>query len=74
LAKIEYKQGNVRQALELCDKAIESVHKTKDPKLNRADVAYCVKAEILLKENESEKALDALNSLKNFIGYDDSYA
>lgn len=37
-------------------------------------MAYCVKAEILVKENESEKALEVLNNLKNFIAYDDSFA
>lgn len=74
LASIEYDQGNVKESLRLCDLAIEGVHKTRDPKLNRADIAYCVKATILMKENEAEKAIDVLNRLKSYINYDDPYA
>lgn len=71
-ASINYEKGEIRKSLELCDKAIEATQKA--PRLNRADIPYCLKGTILIQVNEYERAIECFNQLARFINFEDPYA
>ena len=46
----------------------------KAPKLNRADIPYCVKGIFLIEMDEFEKAIICFKKLTKFINFDDPFA
>jgi len=72
LANIYFYQNVLDKTFYYCDKAIDAVacHK----KMNRADIAFCLKAYYYYLIEEYELAHETLAKLKNLIKIDDPFA
>ena len=72
LAEIEFNKGGYKEALDYCDRAIEAL--TDKNRISRPDIAFCLKAHYMIKNDEYEAAVQVLNQLRHLINYDDPYA
>lgn len=72
LAHIYYIQGDLNSAIGLCDQAIRCYSFA--PNSNRLDVPFCLKANYLLDDQETERCLATLETLRHYLEGEDTYA